>query len=113
MLSNAAWSFSRSTVDAEACWLISADCWRSITDVPSIRLEVVSLRAVIWSRTSFWSPRAWATMTAVRRAETVVVVARSTPRISSRLLRRMTSIERYPWTPTASWAVRSCTFWRT
>jgi hypothetical protein len=31
------------------------DCWRSSTEVLSIRFEVVVLSAVIWSRTSFWS----------------------------------------------------------
>ena len=40
----------------------------SISEVRSISPEVVSLRAVIWSRTSFWLPRAWATMTAVPAA---------------------------------------------
>ena len=59
-----------------------------------MRLPVVALSAVIWSSTSFWSARAWATMTAVRSAETVVVVARSTPLISSTLLRRMRSSAR-------------------
>ena len=59
-----------------------------------MRFEVVVLSAVIWSRTSFWSASAWATITAVRSAETVVVVARWTPLISSRLLRRMTSSAR-------------------
>ena len=41
-----------------------------------MRFEVVVLSAVIWSRTSFWLARAWATMTAVRSAEIVVVRAR-------------------------------------
>ena len=51
-------------------------------------------RAVIWSSTSFWLPSAWATMTAVRSAETVVVEARSTPLISSMLFLMTTSIAR-------------------
>ena len=76
MLLNAAWSLARSTVAEAACSLIAPDCWWSRTEVDSIRLEVVVLRAVIWSRTSFWSARAWATITAVRSAEVVVVVAR-------------------------------------
>src|SRR6185436_10697156 len=84
-----------------------------MSDVDSIRFEVVVLSAVIWSRTSFWSASAWATMTAVRSAEIVVVVARWTPLMSSMLLRRMTSRARYPWTLTASWVRRSWFFWRT
>ena len=34
-----------------------------------MRFEVVVLRAVIWSSTSFWSASAWATITAVRSAD--------------------------------------------
>ena len=56
--------------------------------------EVVVLSAVIWSRTSFWLPSAWATITAVRSAEIVVVEARSTPLISSMLFLMMMSIAR-------------------
>ena len=52
------------------------------------------LRAVIWSSTSFWLPRACATITAVRSADTVVVAARSTPLISSMLFLMMMSIAR-------------------
>jgi hypothetical protein len=47
--------------------------------VLSIMLAVVVLSAVICSSTSFWLVSAWATVTAVRSAETVVVEARSTP----------------------------------
>ena len=56
--------------------------------------EVVVLRAVIWSRTSFWLPRACATMTAVRSADTVVVEARSTPLTSSMLFLMVMSMAR-------------------
>ena len=70
-----------------------AAAW-SISDVDSIRFEVVVLSAVIWSSTSFWLASAWATMTAVRSAEIVVVVARSTPLISSMLFLWMRSIAR-------------------
>ena len=56
--------------------------------------DVVVLSAVIWSSTSFWLLSAWATMTAVRSAETVVVVARSTPLMSSMLFLMMMSIAR-------------------
>ncbi len=67
---------------------------RSISLVDAIRLPVVVLSAVIWSSTSFWLLSACATMTAVRSAETVVVVARSTPFISSRLFLRIRSSAR-------------------
>ena len=46
---------------------------------------VVVLRAPICSSTSFWLVIAWATVTAVRSADTVVVDARSTPFTSSTL----------------------------
>src|SRR3954466_15702425 len=98
MLPNAAWSLSRSTVADDAASLIAPDCWRSIAAVDSIRFEVVVFSAVIGSGGSLWWAIAWARMTAVRRAERVVVVARWTPLISSRLLRRITSSARYPWT---------------
>ena len=57
----------------------------SISPVDSIMLAVVVLSAVICSSTSFWLVIAWATVTAVRSAETVVVEARSTPFTSSTL----------------------------
>ena len=60
----------------------------------SISADVVVFSAVIWSSTSFWLPSAWATMTAVRSAEIVVVVARSTPLISSMLFLMTMSIAR-------------------
>ena len=91
MFVNAACSFSIPIVDDAACLLISADCSASISDVDSIRFDVVVFSAVIWSRTSFWFASACATMTAVRSAEIVVVVARSTPLISSRLFLRTRS----------------------
>ena len=50
--------------------------------------------AVIWSSTSFWLFSAWATITAVRSAEIVVVVARSTPLISSTLFLMTMSMAR-------------------
>ena len=65
---------------------------RNISLVRSISPDVVALSAVIWSRTNFWLPSAWAVITAVRRAETVVVDARSTPLISSALFLMMTSM---------------------
>ena len=76
-------------------------------------LPVVVFSAVIWSSTSFWLPSASAAITAVRNADTVVVVARSTPLISSRLFLRIRSSDRYPWTTTDSCVSRSCRFWRT
>ena len=94
MLLKAFCSCSRLIVELAACSPIWALWVRSSSEVDSIRLPVVVLRAVIWSRTSFWLASAWATMTAVRSADTVVVVARSTPLISSRLLRRITSSAR-------------------
>ena len=60
----------------------------------SIIEDVVVFSAVIWSSTSFWLPSAWATITAVRNAETVVVEARSTPFISSMLFLMTMSMAR-------------------
>ena len=71
-----------------------ADWSASIFEVEAIMFDVVVLSAVIWSSTSFWFASACATMTAVRRAETVVVVARSTPLMSSMLFFMMMSIAR-------------------
>jgi hypothetical protein len=59
-----------------------------------MRVPAVSLRAVTWLSTSRWLTSAWATTTAVRSADTVVVVARSTPLMSSRLFLRTRSIAR-------------------
>ena len=59
-----------------------------------MRFDVVVFSAVIWSSTSFWLARACATITAVRSAATVVVVARSTPLISSMLFLRIRSMAR-------------------
>ena len=73
---------------------MSADCSLSILAVDAMRPDVVVFSAVIWSRTSFWLFSAWATITAVRSAATVVVVARSTPLMSSRLFLMMMSIAR-------------------
>ena len=56
--------------------------------------SVVVFSAVIWSSTSFWFASACETITAVRSAETVVVVARSTPLISSMLFLRTRSSAR-------------------
>ena len=66
----------------------------SISEVRAIMSEVVVFSAVIWLSTSFWWPSAWATMTAVRNAEIVVVEARSTPFISSMLFLMMMSMAR-------------------
>ena len=71
-----------------------ADCSLSILAVDAMRPVVVVFRAVIWSSTSRWLFSACATMTAVRRAATVVVVARSTPLMSSTLFLMMMSIAR-------------------
>ena len=51
----------------------------------SIIVAVVVLSAVTCSSTSLWLVSAWATVTAVRSAATVVVEARSTPFTSSTL----------------------------
>jgi hypothetical protein len=77
-----------------ACDWMEADWSASIFEVASIMFDVVVFSAVIWSSTSLWLARAWATITAVRRADTVVVVARSTPLMSSRLFLMITSIAR-------------------
>ena len=79
--------------EAACCW-IGRGVVRIISEVRWIRSEVVVLSAVIWSSTSFWLPRAWATITAVRSADTVVVEARSTPLISSMLFLMMMSMAR-------------------
>src|SRR3954468_9805883 len=113
MLANAAWSCSIPMLDDAAWSWMAAELSRSISEVRWIIPDVVLLSAVIWSRTSFWLPSAWATMTAVRRAEMVVVDARSTPLISSMLFLMMMSIARYDWIETASWVSRSWCFWRT
>ena len=68
--------------------------WASIWEVRSMRSFVVRLTASIWSSTIFWFSSAWAVITAVRRAVTVVVRARSTPRASCVLLSSMRPIER-------------------
>ena len=52
---------------------------------------MAALSAVIWSSTSFCRASACDTMTAVRSAAMVVVCARSTPLISSRLFLRTRS----------------------
>ena len=94
MLANAACSCGSPIVaDAACCW-ICAELSRIISEVRWMRSDVVELSAPIWSSTSFWLLRAWATITAVRRAETVVVEARSTPLISSRLFLITTSMAR-------------------
>ncbi len=85
MLANAFCSSGRPTEEAAAPAWIRVEFSFSISEVLSIMREVVEFSAVIWSSTSCWLASAWATMTAVRSAETVVVVARSTPLISSRL----------------------------
>src|ERR1700682_2831519 len=101
MLANAVCSFWMLMV-ALAAWSWMSALWvLSSSEVDSIRLLVVVLRAWIWFRTSFWLAIAWATITAVRSAEMVVVVARSTPLISSMLFLRTTSRGRQPWTLTA------------
>ena len=94
MLANAACSCSMPIVDDAACSWIAAELSLSISEVRWIIPDVVVLSAVIWSSTSFWLPSAWATMTAVRSAEMVVVEARSTPLISSMLFLMMMSIAR-------------------
>jgi hypothetical protein len=71
-----------------------ADWSASILEVEAIMFDVVVFSAPIWSSTSFWLASACATMTAVRSAETVVVVARSTPLVSSTLFLMMMSIAR-------------------
>ena len=94
MFVNAASSLSMPIVDDAACSLIATLWVASSFDVDSIMFDVVVLSAVIWSSTSRWFASAWATITAVRSAEIVVVVARSTPLISSMLFFRMRSIAR-------------------
>ena len=78
-------SVSSGMVLPAACSWISAVFSRIILPVPSMMFAVVVLSAVIWSSTSFWLVIACATVTAVRSAPTVVVLARSTPLTSSTL----------------------------
>ncbi len=70
---------------AAACsWILPV--WsRSMALVESMIPAVVVLSAVIWPSTSRWLVIASATVTAVRSAPTVVVLARSTPFTSSTL----------------------------
>ncbi len=100
------------TAELAACWWIAVPCCCSIADVDSIMLLVVVFSALIWSSTSFWLASAWATITAVRSAATVVVCARSTPLISSRLFFLTRSSARYPCTATAICVRMSCRRWR-
>src|SRR4029450_1094228 len=111
MLAKAVLSWFRLMVALAAWSWMRPVCWGSIEEGDSTRLPGGVVRAVIWSRTSRWLARAWATMTAVRRAATVVVVARSTPLISSWLFLRTRSRAREPWTASASWGTRSLVFW--
>ena len=94
MFANAACSCSSPMVEDAACSWICAEFSFSISEVRWIISDVVVFSAVIWSSTSFWLPSAWATMTAVRSAEIVVVEARSTPLMSSTLFLMMMSIAR-------------------
>ena len=94
MFANAACSESMPIVADAACLWMSHALLASSFDVDSMRFEVVVFSAVIWSSTSFWLASAWATITAVRSAAIVVVVARSTPLISSMLFLRTRSIAR-------------------
>lgn len=66
----------------------------SISALPRIRSSVVPRRALTCSTTFFWFSSAEASITEMRSADTVVVAARSTPLISSSLLRRTTSMAR-------------------
>jgi transposase len=72
-------------VELAACSWILPVCSRSRVPVESMMFAVVWLSAVIWLSTSRWLAMAWATVTAVRSAPTVVVLARSTPLTSSTL----------------------------
>src|SRR6476620_2352303 len=103
MFANAAWSWGRPIVAEAACSWILTELSRSISDVDWMRLLVVVLRAVIWSRTIFWFPSVCATITAVRLAETVVVAARSTPWMSAMLFLMVISMAMEFWMDTASW----------
>jgi hypothetical protein len=78
-------SVSSGMVLAAACSWICAVCSRSSLLVESMMSLVVLLSAVIWPSTSRWLVIACATVTAVRSAPTVVVLARSTPLTSSTL----------------------------
>ena len=80
---------------ADAACLLMSTLWvASSSDVDSMSFDVVVFSAVIWSSTSFWLASACATITAVRSAAMVVVVARSTPLISSMLFFRTRSMAR-------------------
>src|SRR3546814_6141621 len=72
-------SVSSGMVEDAACLWISPDWVLSNVPALSIMPAVVVFSAVICSSTSFGLVSAWATVTAVRSAETVVVDARSTP----------------------------------
>lgn len=71
---------------------ISPLCVASISALPRIRSSVVERKVLTCSVTLRWLSSADASITAIRSAETVVVAARSTPLMSSSLLRRTTSI---------------------
>lgn len=73
---------------------ISPLCVASISALPRMRSSVVPRNALTCSMTFFWLSSAEASITEIRSADTVVVAARSTPLISSSLLRRTTSIAR-------------------
>lgn len=92
---------------------ISPPCVASISALPRIRSSVVERSTRTCSVTRRWFSSAEDSITAIRSADTVVVAARSTPLISSSLLRRTTSIARYPWAQTAIWVSRSWCFCRT
>src|SRR6185436_15321999 len=71
MFWKARWSVSSGMVEVAACSWIAPVWVRSISPVESIMLAVVVLSAVTCSSTSFWLLIAWATVTAVRSADTV------------------------------------------
>ncbi len=101
-----------SSIVLDACWWIAVPCVFNRSAVPAIIAEVVALIASILSRTIFWWASASATVTATWSALTVTSIARSTPRISSRLLRMMISMARTPCWLTASCCCRSSVRWR-
>src|SRR6186997_1193896 len=86
MFWNARCSVSIGIVLLAACSWILAVLSRSSLPVESMIPAVVSLSEVICCSTSRWLVIAWATVTAVRSAPTVVVLARSTPLTSSTFL---------------------------
>ena len=96
MSAKACLSAAMSSIVLDACSWIWVPCVLRRSAVPAIIADVVVLIAWILSSTIFWWASASATVTATCSALMVTSRARSTPRMSSRLLRMMISIASTP-----------------